>query len=228
MRKPMLLLVEDETDILAVSREYFESHGYKTVGASTLEQARFALEEHLPDLILLDVMMPDGSGLDFCAELRKRTNVPVIFLTCRNENESVVRGFLRGGDDYVTKPCDLNVLGARVASHLRRADIASIGKIELPPLSVDLLAGEAILNGEHIPLTQKELQLLSCFVLSAGRRLSCDEICRRTWGGSFAGAPRTIAVHVANLRRKLQLDDGSWFELKNTGKEEYIFCKIRY
>ncbi len=221
-------MIEDETEVLSFNKEYLESQGYEVTGVQTLALARFHLEEQLPDLILLDVMMPDGMGWDFCAELRRKTNAPVIFLTCRDENESVVKGLLQGGDDYITKPYDLNVLGARVAAQLRRAGIMEAGRIELAPLAIDLLSGEAVLSGEHIALTQKEIQLLACFVLFAGRRLSCEEIYRRAWGASMPDASKTIAVHVANLRKKLKLNDASWFELKNTGKEEYIFSKVRY
>ena len=115
-----------------------------------------------------------------------------------------------------------------MAAQLRRAGIMSAGKIELPPLVIDLLVGEVTLDGEHIALTQKEIQLLACFALFAGRRLSCEELYRRAWRGSVPGASNTIAVHVAKLRKKLKLDDSGWFELRNTGKEEYIFSKVRY
>ena len=228
MNKIKLLMVEDDTDVLAINREYFEGRGYEIICASTLAMARFLLEEHAPDLILLDVMMPDGSGFDFCAELRQKTNAPIIFLTCRDENESVVKGLLRGGDDYVTKPYDLNILSARVAAQLRRAGIMTAGKIELAPLVVDFLSGEATLDGEHISLTQKELQLLGCFALNAGRRLSCDELYRRAWGEAAVGASGSIKTHVANLRKKLKLDDSGWFELVSSGRNEYIFSKVRY
>lgn len=228
MNKARLLLVEDEEGVLENNREYFEGKGYAVACADTLSRARFQLEEQHPDLILLDVMMPDGSGFDFCAEARAKTNAPIIFLSCRDENESVVKGLLQGGDDYVTKPCDLNVLGARVAAQLRRAGVMAAGRIELAPLSIDLLSGEALLDGEPLNLTQKELQLLSCFVLFAGRCLSCDELYRRAWGGSPRGASRAITVHVANLRKKLRLEEKGWFELLNTGREEYIFSKTRY
>ncbi|WP_444643800.1 response regulator transcription factor [Caproiciproducens sp. R1] len=228
MKRAKLLLIEDEADVLEINREYFEGKGYEVVCAPTLAKARFFLEEHAPDLILLDVMMPDGSGFDFCAELRQKTNAPIIFLTCRNENESVVKGLLQGGDDYITKPYDLNVLSAHVAAQLRRNGVLSAGKIELPPLTVDFLAGEAVLDGEHIPLTLKELQLLGCFALFAGQRLSFEEIYRRAWGEMSLGAAGTIKTHVANLRKKLRLDDNGWFELVSTGKSEYIFNKVRY
>ncbi len=228
MSKAKVLMIEDEAEVLSFNKEYLESQGYEVACVQTLELARFHLEEQLPDLILLDVMMPDGMGWDFCAEIRKKTNAPVIFLTCRDENESVVKGLLQGGDDYITKPYDLSVLGARVAAQLRRSGIMNAGKIELLPLVIDLLAGEVTLNGEQILLTQKEIQLLACFALYAGRRLSCQEIYSRTWGSSAPVSSNTIAVHVANLRKKLKLHYGSSFELKNTGNGEYIFSKIRY
>jgi DNA-binding response OmpR family regulator len=228
MKKAKLLMVEDEEDVLAINQEYFENQGYEVITAKTLAHARFQLEEHSPDLILLDVMMPDGSGFSFCAELRQKTTAPIIFLTCRDENESVVKGLLEGGDDYVTKPYDLNILSARVGAQLRRNGFITAGKIELPPLSIDFLLGEATLDGQQIPLTKKELQLLGCFALFAGRRLSYDEIYRRAWGESSKSAAHTVAVHVANLRKKLGADDGGWFELSNSGKGEYLFSKVRY
>ena len=227
-QKATILMVEDEADVRAINQEYFEGQGYRVVCAASVAHARLLLEEHTPDLVLLDAMLPDGSGFEFCPEIRNKTNAPIIFLTCRDENESIVKGLLQGADDYVTKPYDFNVLSARVAAQLRRSGVMAAGMIELSPLSIDLLAGEVELNGERILLTQKEIQLLSCFVLFAGRRLSCAELYRRAWGNSVAYNSKTIAVHVANLRKKLRLDDGSWFELRNTGKEEYMFAKVRY
>jgi len=228
MEKTTLLMVEDEIDLLNINKEFFEGKGYKVVCADTLEKARFQLEDATPDLILLDVMMPDGSGFEFCTEIRKKTNTPIIFLTCRDENENIVKGLLKGADDYVTKPYDLNVLNARVGAQLRRTGIISAGKIEFPPLTIDFLLGESILNNKQIYLTQKELQLLGCFALFPGRRLSYKEIYRRAWGGSSKSSAHTVAVHVANLRKKLRAIDDDWFELSNSGKGEYIFSKIRY
>lgn len=191
-------------------------------------QARFLLEEHAPDLILLDVMLPDGLGWDYCAELRRKTNAPIIYLTGRDENESVVKGLIQGGDDYVTKPCDMNVLGARIAAQLRRAGIAAERRLELPPLVIDTLTGEVTLSGKPVILTKKELQLLVCFAQFPGQRLSRKEIYRRAWGETADDASRTITVHIANLRKKLDMGGDGWFEIRSSGKEGYIFSKIRY
>lgn len=172
-------------------------------------------------MVLLDVMMPDGTGWDFCRELRLKTSAPVIFLTCRNENESVVKGLLQGGDDYVTKPYDLYVL-AQASPH------SCAGRIELPPLVIDMLEGSVTLEGRAIRLTQKELQLLACLAVSAGRRLSVAELFRRAWGSDTPNAKQSVAVHITNLRKKLCLDDSSGFELRSTLEGEYIFSRVRY
>ena len=228
MEKQRVLVVDDDREIVNAIAINLQNEGYEVLKAYDGLQALDIISTQNIQLIILDVMMPDGSGFGFCSELRQKTNAPVIFLTCRDENESVVKGLLQGGDDYVTKPYDLNVLSARVAAQLRRAGVMTAGRIELFPLAIDFLSGEATLEGKHIPLTQKELQLLGCFALFPGQRLSAEEIYRRAWGEPSPGAAGTVKTHVANLRRKLRLDDGGWFQLSSAGKNEYIFSKVRY
>ena len=129
MKKMKILMIEDDTNIISINREFFEAKDYEVFCALTLNHARFQLEECNPDLILLDVMMPDGSGYYFCTELRQKTNAPIIFLTCKDESENIVKGLFHGGDDYITKPYDLNVLNARVDTQLRRTRVMNDGKI---------------------------------------------------------------------------------------------------
>ncbi len=228
MKNPKILMVEDDVDIFLINNEYLEGKGYEVIHASSLAQARFQFEEHMPDLILLDVMLPDGKGWDFCKEVRALSSTPIIFLTCKDENESVVKGLLEGGDDFITKPYDLDVLAAHITALLRRSGVFTAGQIELPPLNIDLLSGEVLLSGQQIHLTQKERQLLCCFAFFVGRRLTSEEICQRAWGDMLCRSKSSLAVHVSNLRKKLNLNENSYFELKSTGKEEYIFSKIRY
>jgi DNA-binding response OmpR family regulator len=227
MNKARILIIEDDADVRKINQEYFEERGFKVATAASLAAARLKLEKSSPDIILLDVMMPDGLGWDFCKELRKKSAIPVIYLTCRDENESIVRGLLQGGDDYVTKPYDLDVLGARVAAMLRRAGTKAVTKIKMPPLYIDLSNGEVILSGERINLTKKEFQLLSYFALNAGQRLGCEEIFRHAWG-DVTVSPNTIAVHITSLRKKMKFDEAGWFEFRNTGNGEYIFSQLRY
>ncbi len=228
MNKITILLVDDEVNVLSMNEEFLESEGYHVICASNIAQARFLLEEYAPNLILLDVMLPDGLGWDFCEEVRKQTNAPIIYLTSRDEHESVVKGLLRGGDDYITKPYDMRVLSARVMAQLRRAGVRTERILELPPLVIDTISTEATISGKPLYLTKKELQLLVCFVQFHGQRLSHEEIYRRAWNENSDDTSRTITVHIANLRKKLNIEPELVFEIRSSGKEGYIFSKVRY
>lgn len=228
MRQAHILMVEDEQKVSGINREYLEGQGYAVSVAETLNQARFILEEHTPDLILLDVMLPDGLGFDFCAELRQKTNMPIIFLTSMDGNESVVKGLMQGGDDYIAKPYDLTILGARIAAQLRRKGIEFAGRIELPPLSIDVLSGIVVMEDRQIFLPPKELQLLCCLALSAGRRVSAEELYRRTWGTEEGDWKGIVPVNISRLRKHLGLDDGSVFEITCSKQMEYVLRKVRF
>jgi len=124
MRKPRILIVEDETDVLKANRLFLEAEGYEVTCAINLKEARNVLWERPPDLILLDVLLPDGSGYDFCGEVRGRTSASIIFLTCMNSNEQIVDGFTRGADDYITKPYSMLVnLVSNAAQHTQNGAI---------------------------------------------------------------------------------------------------------
>lgn len=228
MRSPRILMIEDETDVLSLNKRHFEDQGYAVDTAKTLGEARTKLWERPPDLVLLDVMMPDGSGYDFCAELRKITTAPIIYLTCLGRNEDIVRGLMGGGDDYIIKPYNLNVLSARVMAQLRRQGITGAGRIELAPLTIDLHSGKATLNGEDIRLAPKELQMLAHLVSHAGREFSAEDLYRAVWGEPVGVYKNTVKTHIANLRRKLRLGDDSPFELSTTSARKYMFMKVMF
>jgi DNA-binding response OmpR family regulator len=226
MRQTKLLMVEDESDVLANNKEFLEREGYATISATTLSEARKKLS-CAPDLILLDVMLPDGLGFDFAAEIRAKTSAPIIYLTSRDENESVVKG-LAGGDDYIVKPYDLNVLVARIRSVLRRTGIDCGDIISVPPLYVDMLAGTVELAGEKINLAPREIQLLACLAKQAGRYVSSEDIYRRVWGVPVPNYEHTISVYASSLRRKLNLSKNGLFEIRSTMTHEYILLKTAY
>jgi len=228
MRKAHILMVEDEQKVSSFNREYLEGQGYTVSTAETISKARFLLEEYTPDLVLLDVMLPDGLGFDFCAELRQKTNAPIIFLTSRDEQDSVIKGLMQGGDDYIAKPYDLRILGARIAAQLRRKGIEFAGRIELPPMSIDVLSGIVTLEGRQVSLPPKELQLLCCLALSAGQRISDEELYRRTWGTEQGDWKSVVPVNISRLRKRIGLDDASVFEISNTKQMEYVLRKIRF
>ncbi len=228
MKQAHILMIEDEQKVWDLNKEYLEGQGYRVLVAQTLNQARLLLETHTPDLILLDVMLPDGLGFDFCAELRQKTHAPIIFLTSRDERDSVVRGLMRGGDDYIAKPYDLTILGARIAAQLRGKGIEYAGRIELPPMSIDVLSGFVTQEGRQIALPPKELQILCCLALSAGRRVSGEELYRRVWGTDDGDWKSVIAVNISRLRKHLGFDDESVFEIAGSKQMEYVLRKVRF
>lgn len=228
LRKPRVLVVEDEISILQVNTRHLEGQGYEVVAAQSLKEAKEAVLRQPPDLVLLDVMLPDGSGYDFCRELRELTSAPVIYLTSLGEKDQIVRGLMNGGDDYITKPYDLEVLSARVMAQLRRTGLHGAGRIDMPPLSINLQNGTATLNGVPVALTQKELQLLAYLVSHAGRECPAVELYEAVWGVSGNNSTHTVTAHISSIRNKLGLDLDSPIEIRATSNKSYIFLKVLY
>lgn len=229
VRKPIVLMVEDEDDVLALNARHLEELGCEVLSARTLAEARASLWERPPDLVLLDVRMPDGSGCDFCAEIRQVTTAPILYLTCMTEDEHIVHGLNAGGDDYIAKPYRLDVLAARVTAHLRRRGFAALGRIEMPPLVVELISGRATLDGEAISLSPKELQLLAFFMENAGQAFSEEELYAALWDAGSPPHTKTVRTHISRMRKKLRLDDDdSAFELFFTPDGRYLFQKVRF
>ena len=223
-----ILLVEDDSDIMRINRSFLENEGYTVHCADSVQTAAFKLEECVPDLVLLDVMLPDGDGMDFCKILRQKTNAPVIFLTARDENDDVIMGFRSGGDDYITKPYDLNVLKARIEAQLRRnvRQPPQHPKIELPYLTVDLFAGSAALDGTECSLPQRELQILYMLASRLGERISYREIYQNIYGCDLEDSKNTIRVNISRLKKHLNMDDMSTYEITSTSDGEYVLRRV--
>ena len=223
-----ILLVEDDSDIMRINRSFLEKEGYSVHCANSVQQASFLLEECIPDLVLLDVMLPDGDGMDFCAILRQKTQAPVIFLTARDENDSIIRGFRSGGDDYITKPYDLNVLKARIEAQLRRNVKPEMQhpRVELPFLTVDLFAGTATLDGNACALPQRELQILYLLASRNGSRISYHEIYQTIYGCDVEDSKNTIRVNISRLKKHLAMDDMSTYEIASTSEGEYVLRRV--
>lgn len=223
-----ILLVEDDSDIMQINRTFLENEGYTVHCADSVQSASFKLEEYIPDLVLLDVMLPDGDGMDFCRILRKKTNAPVIFLTARDENDSVIMGFRSGGDDYITKPYDLNVLKARIEAQLRRnvSQSAQHPKIELPYLTVDLFSGSAELDGNVCSLPQRELQILYLLASQLGSRINYRDIYKSIYGCDVEDSKNTIRVNISRLKKHLDMNDMSTYEIASTSDGEYVLRRV--
>ena len=225
-----ILLIEDDSDIMRNNQTFLENAGYTVHCAESLESAAFQLEECVPDLVLLDVMLPDGAGMEFCKILREKTQAPVIFLTARDENDSIVQGFRSGGDDYITKPYDLNVLKARIEAQLRRnaRQETNHPRIEMPCLTIDLFAGKVMLDNKEYALPQRELQLLYLLASRIGTRISAGVLYRDIYGSDSADCKNIIRVNISRLKKHLELDDMSSYEIAATSEGEYVLRRVMF
>jgi DNA-binding response OmpR family regulator len=203
-----VLVVDDEPIVREVVVRYLEREGYSTLEAGHGDRARELLEQHRPDLVVLDVMLPGMDGLELCRWIRSRSNLPVIMLTARGEEADRIVGLELGADDYVTKPFSPRELAARVRTVLRRAAPVENARERLAFGEIELDAGtrEARKAGVELRLTAKEFDLL-WFLASHPRRVfSRDQLMSRVWGYEAALDTGTVTVHVRRLREKIEDD----------------------
>ena len=204
MQRDRILIVEDDAFLRDGLMELLERENYLPAAADSLQSARSMLAEADYSLILLDVMLPDGTGFDFCSELREKGFfAPILFLTACDDELQVVRGLDCGGDDYVTKPFKLRELTSRIRALLRRAERTTEKKPSF--LNADKLTAD--INGEEILLTPTEFQLLSVLVKNIGIIVPRGTLLERIWDidGDFID-DNTLTVHVSRLREKIGKD----------------------
>jgi len=200
-----ILVVDDEKNIVQLARLYLTNDGFRVETAYDGKQALEKAKAVRPDLIVLDIMMPEMDGLTVCKELRKTSNVPVIILTARGDDIDRIVGLEIGADDYMPKPFNPRELVARVKAVLRRSqgerDVPEV--IEVDGLRIDAASREVTLDGKQLTLRAKEFELLSAFAQHKGTVLDRERLLRLVWGTDYYGDSRTIDVHVAWLRDKL-------------------------
>ncbi len=199
-----ILLVEDEETISEPLAEHLERDGFEPEVAATLAEARASLEREMPDLILLDVMLPDGDGRDLAREVRRTSDVPVIMLTARGEEIDRVLGLELGADDYVVKPFSARELSARIRAILRRGrSDRRPGPIEVGDLVLDPAARTVTKAGEPLELTAREFDLLHLLMANAGQVVRREQIMDEVWDPHWFGPTKTLDVHISWLRKKL-------------------------
>lgn len=205
--RSVILVVEDEESYQDALNVGLTVEGFVVVSASTLAQARELLVSTKPDLILLDVMLPDGSGIDFCREVYDSTRTPVIMVSARTSEVDIVLGLEIGAADYVTKPYRLRELIARMRAVLRRpASPADEEVITFGPMRMDFVRRSLTRNGVDIDLSRKEFDLLALFATRLGQVVT-REVCLDTlWWGLQLSDTRTLDTHVKRLRQKIELD----------------------
>jgi two-component system response regulator MtrA len=201
-----ILVVDDEEPITAVLSELLGDEGYSVRAVTDSRKALEAFESFHPDLVILDVLMPSVDGISLCLQLRRESDVPVLFLSAKREPPDRVVGLRIGADDYVGKPFDNDELLARVGALLRRGRVARNGpaeQVRFGRFVIDLASVQAIAGESHIPLTPTEFKLLRTLANEPGRVFTRDDLLTTVWGYEPGSDTRLVDVHVGRLRKKL-------------------------
>ena len=201
-----ILVVDDEAQIIRVLRHVLSANGYAVHGAEDGEAALVAFREWQPDLVLTDLQMPLVNGLELCRRIRSGSDVPIVILSVRNEEKTIVEALDTGADDYVNKPFGTNELLARIRSALRRVPERAVQKLESGVFSVDIARHHAELSGKLIKLTPKEFDLLVCLLKNPDRVLTHSFLLRNVWGEYYSEQPEALRVLVGSLRKKIESD----------------------
>ena len=205
--KRTILLVEDEESITTPLAEALERDGFHTEIAHTVADGLAKGKAIRPDLVLLDIGLPDGSGLDVCRELRTSSTVPIIILSARGEEADRVVGLELGADDYVVKPFSAREVIARIRAVLRRASApagAGDTPIEIGPVRLDPAKRSATLDGAPVELARKEFDLLALLMQEAGTVVTRERLIDEVWDVNWFGSTKTLDVHISTLRKKLE------------------------
>lgn len=223
MAQDKIMVVDNEMEIIQLIKLYLSREGYDVVWTTESTKAAELASVEKPDLILLDVVMPGLSGIELCGKIREQSDVPILFVSCRDQDMDKVLGLSMGGDDYITKPFSPAELVARVKAHLRRQNINNAsnapqeehGKIlSAGEIEVNLSAHTVIVRGQTIHLTAKEFELLVLFCKYPNRVFTSHQIFNNLWDSyGLEEDVRTVMVHISNLRKKIE---------QNPEKPEYI------
>lgn len=204
MTNRKMLIVDDNTQITSILRDYAVKEGYKPVLAYDGEQAMDLFYKEDPDVILLDVMLPKKDGFQVCREIRQESDVPILMITARSEDYEKIMGLDIGADDYITKPFSPPEVMARVRSIMRRLEKQEINEITHDNLTINIDNYTAHINETIIPLTKKEMELLWVLSKNPQKVFTRDELLDLIWGYDYYGDNRTVDSHIRRLRAKLE------------------------
>jgi len=207
---PLVLLVEDEPQMRRFLRTTLPLHSFRLIESPTIREGLMSAASHHPQIVLLDLGLPDGDGMDFIRRVREWSRMPIIVLSARGRESDKVNALDAGADDYLTKPFGVDELLARMRVSLRHAADADGGSrdpiFELGSLRIDLPAHEVTLDGQHLHLTPTEFRLLSLLARNAGKVLTQRHILREIWGVGATTQTHTLRVYMAQLRHKIEKD----------------------
>lgn len=207
---PLVLVVEDEPQMRRFIRASLSSHGYRVLEAERAAEAVMLMTSHNPEMILLDLGLPDGDGIDLTRQLREWSRVPIIVLSARGREDDKVAALDAGADDYLTKPFGVNELLARMRVALRHAQATGAATpaqvLEFGQLKVDLVRREVFRGAEVLHLTPIEYKLLVLFAQHAGKVLTHRQILKEIWGPAYVTQTHYVRVHMAELRKKVEVE----------------------
>lgn len=201
-----ILVVDDDENLRRLVAAYLEKEGYRVTEAADGRSALAEIRDSMPQLVVLDLMLPGLSGLEIAKQIRAKGATPILMLTARGSEEDVLQGFEAGADDYLVKPFSPKVLVARVRAVLRRSGAESegtTGRLTVGDLLIDTRAREVLAAGRQVDLTATEFELLRVLADHPGWVYSREELLEAVWGYSYLGDSRLVDVHVANLRKKI-------------------------
>lgn len=197
-----VLIVDDENKIREILHDFLEEAGFSVFEACDGKEAMSLITKKSFDLIIMDVMMPNMNGIDTCMKIRRISQIPIILLTAKNQENDYIQGFKAGADDYIAKPFSNKILVEKVKAMLRRNGKKE-KKYDLGELKLDTGAMRAYFNGEDLNLTATEYDIVILFIDNENIALSRDRIIHKVWGYNYSGDPRTLDTHIKNLRKKL-------------------------
>ncbi|MCX7884103.1 MAG: response regulator transcription factor [Caloramator sp.] len=211
MPNEKILIIDDESNIVELIKYNLEMNGYKVLYAYDGNEGLNIAREQNPDLILLDIMLPQMDGFDVCKEIKKDKeieHIPIIMLTAKGEEFDKILGLELGADDYITKPFSVRELLARIKAVMRRNKKEENSQvIKFDNLIIDFDKHEVLKSGKKVDLTLKEFELLRLLILNKGKVLTRDFLLDKIWGYEYYGETRTVDVHVRHLRQKIEDDD---------------------
>lgn len=230
MKVANVMIVEDESGIREMTRLFLQKKGYEVMEATNGMDALSQLNNHNPDLILLDVEMPEMDGFELCKQIRLHKKVPILFVSGKKEPKFKVQGLEVGGDDYITKPFDFSELEARIRSALRRdgwvnGEEKPLEVLRFDDLTIHVDACELYVGGKEVRLFHKEFQLLLLLAENPNRVWTSEQLYDRIWGYYAEGDIQTVKVHVSNLRRKIEKDPATPKYIQTVRGFGYKFVK---
>lgn len=207
LKKKRIMLVDDEQELLDMVISILNNEGFYNIStAKTLKEALALADSFLPELAILDVMLPDGNGFSLMEQLKQKGEYPILFLTARGEDEDKFKGFGLGADDYVVKPFLPKELTFRIMAILRRSYKDETPLIKLQNSEIDFERAEVIKGDDHIALTAKEHDILSVLYRNAGRIVTIDALCEAAWGENPFGYENSLMAHIRRIREKIELN----------------------